>query len=47
MADGHPHVVATVGRTAPAFTEDGVAQVIEAYLEHEHIVPVAREGRRV
>ena len=22
-------------------------QVIEAYLEHEHIVPVAREGRRV
>ena len=32
MADGHPGVVATVSRTAPAFTEDGVAQVIEQYL---------------
>ena len=47
MADGHPHVVATVGRTAPAFTEDGVAQVIEAYLEHEHTAPVVRKGRHV
>ncbi|MDN5631483.1 MULTISPECIES: HAD family hydrolase [Kocuria] len=32
MADGHPGVVAAVPRTAPAFTEDGVAQVIEEYL---------------
>lgn len=38
MADGHPGVVAAVERTAPAFTEDGVAQVIERYLagdEHD------------
>lgn len=33
MADGHPAVVAAVGRTAPPFEEDGVAQVIEEYLE--------------
>ena len=33
-------------RVQPAM-RDGVAQVIEAYLEHEHSVPVAREGRHV
>jgi hypothetical protein len=32
MADGHPAVVEAVGRTAPPFEEDGVAQVIEALL---------------
>ncbi|MEX3600158.1 HAD family hydrolase [Kocuria carniphila] len=32
MADGHPGVVTAVGRTAPPFDEDGVAQVIENYL---------------
>ena len=36
MADGHPGVVAAVERTAPAFSQDGVAQVIEHYLAHEH-----------
>ena len=35
MADGHPGVVAAVERTAPAFTEDGVAHVIERYLAGE------------
>ncbi|RKQ33707.1 HAD-IIB family hydrolase [Kocuria tytonis] len=39
MADGHPGVVAAVERTAPAFAEDGVAQVIEHYLDHEHRAP--------
>lgn len=33
MKDGHPAVVTAVGRTAPPFAEDGVAQVIENYLE--------------
>ena len=42
MADGHPDVVAAVGRTAPAFTEDGVAQVLEEYLDREH--PGASSG---
>ncbi|MDO4919167.1 HAD-IIB family hydrolase [Kocuria sp.] len=37
MADGHPRVVAAVERTAPAFTEDGVARVIEEYLAREHV----------
>jgi Cof subfamily protein (haloacid dehalogenase superfamily) len=32
MADGHPAVVQAVGRTAPPFPQDGVAQVIEALL---------------
>lgn len=32
MACGHPAVAAAVGRTAPPFEEDGVAQVIEALL---------------
>ena len=33
MADGHPEVVRAVGRTAPPFAQDGVARVIEAYLD--------------
>ena len=32
MASGHPAVARAVGRTAPPFEEDGVAQVIEALL---------------
>jgi Cof subfamily protein (haloacid dehalogenase superfamily) len=32
MASGHPAVARAVGRTAPPFAEDGVAQVIEALL---------------
>lgn len=35
MADGHPTVIRAVGRTAPPFSEDGVAQVIEAYLHQQ------------
>lgn len=33
MASGWPEVIQTVGRTCPAFEEDGVAQVIEELLE--------------
>lgn len=32
MANGHPAVARAVGRTAPPFEQDGVAQVIEALL---------------
>lgn len=33
MASGWPDVIRAVGRTCPAFEEDGVAQVIEEWLE--------------
>ena len=32
MASGHPLAIAAAARTAPAFADDGVAQVIEAGL---------------
>ena len=45
MADGHPEVVAAVDRTAPAFTEDGVAQVIEEYLARERPAAAGTTGK--
>ena len=46
MAGGHPAVVRAVGRTAPPFEEDGVAQVIEALLRRERsAAPRGRQTR--
>ena len=45
MADGHPEVVAAVARTAPPFTQDGVAQVLEEYLAREHREAAATTGK--
>lgn len=44
MGDGHPGVVSAVGRTAPPFGKDGVAQVVEALLDGDSLDAFRRQG---